>query len=1357
MTIKNPFDQDKSSHVSCHKKCTKNQAVPGKVRKYLHLWSGFQASALYFEVKYCKQHGERYKLFHPVNFVKTSKSNVELIYDSSGLLDFQILFIATTQKLWTQLRTVATSAMSGYLTVPGYLLCPTPLGMNVSHTISLPEGHSMITSFSRFRMRFSVDIFTLSDHYRHGIITNSPYSSRLYESHILIFNTSIEVKFIAVYHSIGFKLLFSFHTHDSLPQRLSGLIFNCSVPYYDRFKQHMECNLKRECHAGEDEGEHCPFSSKACRGNVAVANNKCYVLYESWNQFSWLDNRAFCHEKGGRMVMVRSKEEEHAILELLRSTTEPFGFNVGLMLSDAVPNLYRHIPMWIDYTAAYTTPYILHVQYYGMLGYYIYFNIYSISLRVKNVLSGRPGAYICEHDLPAESHSSAKPASTMVNTVQINNTLNRTSEESPQNSLSLLTVCPAGHRTHDFLKCDREADCLEKQYELTKCPITTSYKNTVHTKDGRGAQRSQVVTVAMFRCDLVRQTLPYTLVCNFLPDCIDSSDETFCRHAQCLDYEHRCDNGQCVDIRRRTNVKCDRVVDCYDGSDEAICAIDQSLGLTTITLSPPARIDHTHDYFPIATPLKTPHTCPPSHFSCPGNFGYCLPMYVRCNRYYDCPNHEDEADCENYLCPGHYRCRGSIVCLHVTHLCDGVVQCQDQDDEVLCDFSCPQNCHCQGLAFLCPQPFPADNFPHLRYLDAAHTAINFSLLQRNTYLVWLSLRYCRLRELSNSTFVNLQFLDLSHNMIQTLSVVFIETLENLKEIRLSQNPLESMTRGVMSRHPTGLQRLDMSVTHLTEFDCGVFSSFPDVVFLNLSYCDKVRVTRKGFQCFPFLRELDVRGTHIRQSELSLFMGLQVVELIFSDNYRHCCSGVLPKVSHSVSCLAPSTGYSSCSHLLRFNLHRVFTSILTTLSLLGSVCCLLGHHLHGRQHSSSRPLDICVLSLTSADLMMGIYLIIIVSGDVRFHGSFLWHERDWTLSVSCKTAHFVAFVSTEASCFTCLWIVIDRLTALRSPSNRLHDRSACMACLVSWLTALCLAIVPVLLPEASWEAGGHSSLCIPMAMIGDENHRYTASVLGVFNSLTAFIAAICFFVVHYEVRSHYLITTSSQISQDMVMARRVMTIVLTDVIYWTGIGVLTIISCLAPSAVVSDVMTLMFIVGVPLKPVISPFLYLNGLVRERRKLVEESRLVSLLERRLRWPAVRGQPSAPHVARRERQETRTQSNQMGRLDTGQSEPSVHDRQAQPQVVETLSSSQGRKTQSGVEPPFAPPSVQQTTSLFRKTSTSQSAAQSSDRASHQWPAGTRDEDVLRFLTRCFDSNTLQPDDVQTMLERFQNQRPH
>ena len=71
---------------------------------------------------------------------------------------------------------------------------------------------------------------------------------------------------------------------------------------------------------------------------------------------------------------------------------------------------------------------------------------------------------------------------------------------------------------------------------------------------------------------------------------------------------------------------------------------------------------------PIARTTNVPSenslACPESHYWCPGmkreDF-YCLPVYTRCNGVKDCPRGQDELNCQDYTCLGHYRYVSFIV------------------------------------------------------------------------------------------------------------------------------------------------------------------------------------------------------------------------------------------------------------------------------------------------------------------------------------------------------------------------------------------------------------------------------------------------------------------------------------------------------------------------------------------------------------------------------------------------------------------------------------------------------------------------------------------------------------------------
>ncbi|PVD27185.1 hypothetical protein C0Q70_12339 [Pomacea canaliculata] len=91
----------------------------------------------------------------------------------------------------------------------------------------------------------------------------------------------------------------------------SGL-WNCSVPHYNTFKQHLECNLEPECHGGEDEGPHCPYSSPACNGSVAIGN-KCFISLKSSGFMSWPSSSRECRSRGGNLANIKTKQEQDAL------------------------------------------------------------------------------------------------------------------------------------------------------------------------------------------------------------------------------------------------------------------------------------------------------------------------------------------------------------------------------------------------------------------------------------------------------------------------------------------------------------------------------------------------------------------------------------------------------------------------------------------------------------------------------------------------------------------------------------------------------------------------------------------------------------------------------------------------------------------------------------------------------------------------------------------------------------------------------------------------------------------------------------------------------------------------------------
>ena len=596
-----------------------------------------------------------------------------------------------------------------------------------------------------------------------------------------------------LFHLKSFKLLFSFHPKDKVPPKLNNGLYNCSVGYYGRFQPHVDCNMKVECEDGRDETEHCPFSSPECQGLVALYS-KCYRLFVSESQVSGPKAKDTCLKLGYKLASIKTEKEIAVVSTLLRGRwySAIFGLNCDQRSS---PFLYRQVLVWSDNTVMYNANH-MHVwstmcfedNYYHMLSIITKSELVTDPVRRKE-------CFACEKSAGLQGvHASQSVDFPLLPKAQF------TFQQTRQH----LVTFPEGHVAHAFLSCDGKSRCGQ-----TVCYFVERYLTEVIS-----AAHQSLGTVIMFSCSDGGTEVSFSLLCDFRQDCVDNSDESFCHHPVCTEFT--CTNGQCVSVAKH----CNQQIDCVDGSDEKTCGERESYkryanNKYNQKISLLINFNGRGTFQIQVMNLTEP--CRGTHYRCTKEWFYCLPIYTRCNGFFDCIFQEDERDCEVWTCPGLYRCRGSTVCVHADHMCDGWPQCPQFDDEWLCDMTCPANCRCQGHAFVCIQPFSAHLFPQLRYLDARSSGMTPFDLKNNTYIVRLSLDKCNIIFLPDMKFPNLHFLDLSYNKITGLTLNSFIEMNNLQSLILKRNPLISVTTEP-SKLLKNLRKIDLSGTYLKVFD-----------------------------------------------------------------------------------------------------------------------------------------------------------------------------------------------------------------------------------------------------------------------------------------------------------------------------------------------------------------------------------------------------------------------------------------------------------------------------------------------------------------------------------------------------------
>ncbi|KAL8566195.1 hypothetical protein ACOMHN_063085 [Nucella lapillus] len=363
-----------------------------------------------------------------------------------------------------------------------------------------------------------------------------------------------------------------------------------------------------------------------------------------------------------------------------------------------------------------------------------------------------------------------------------------------------------------------------------------------------------------------------------------------------------------------------------------------------------------------------------------------------------------------------------------------------------------------------------------------------------------------------------------------------------------------------------------------------------------------------------LKSLDIRGNRIELFPRNLFSSLNSLESVYADNYKLCCPSMLPFGFNSFNCHAPSDEISSCQAMLRSNVYRAFLAVFAVFTLLGNLSSFL-FRVFVDVTAARQSYGVFVIHLCVSDFLMGVYLALIGVVDRVYQGTYLWKDVSWRNSVTCTIAGFLSFVSNEVSALNICLITLDRFLVIHFPFSPVHfgHKSAHTACLLAWCAGMGLALIPLLPLTTQWQFYRQKSICIPLPVTRTDSpgHVYSFGVMVCLNFVLFLLIAIGQACIYWSVRVNSMSSgQSNKASKDLTIARRLISVAVSDFLCWFPIGVLGVLASRG-AAIPGEVNLAVALLVLPLNSTINPFLYTLNILLEKRRRARDQRLEKLL--------------------------------------------------------------------------------------------------------------------------------------------------
>ncbi|XP_052120785.1 relaxin receptor 2-like isoform X2 [Frankliniella occidentalis] len=475
------------------------------------------------------------------------------------------------------------------------------------------------------------------------------------------------------------------------------------------------------------------------------------------------------------------------------------------------------------------------------------------------------------------------------------------------------------------------------------------------------------------------------------------------------------------------------------------------------------------------------------------------------------------------------------------------------------------------------------------------------------HLEWLSITNNKLRLMQNEEFplmTSLHELNLTNNAVSRIEEMTFARLSRLTLLELSSNDVRSI-------HPAAFEKLlELKELRLAN---NKLSILPDHIFESLGSLTKldlggnpIHIPGHLFLPLQNLTSLGLQDIDIGNIDVDMFSVLPKLSNVYFKFYYYCSF-----VPHVPRCKPNNDGVSSMEHLLHALPLRLTVWLVAGFTLGANVLVMSGR---AALNDDNRVLSLVIRSLAAADLLMGVYLVVIASADEVMRGQYNSYAHAWMTSWACTLAGVLSMVSSEVSVMTLVFMSLDRFLLIADPLGRnlMSFRSSARAVAAIWVSCVILAVLPVAVHwRSSTRFYGANGMCFPLHI--DDPYltgwQYSTFIFLCVNGASLLLVALLYLGMFLSIVRTRRATPLAV--GDVDVAKRFFFIVLTDACCWAPIAVMKVLA-LAHVHISAELYAWVVVFLVPINSAINPVLYTLTIPKYRQVLARLARRLAVCD-------------------------------------------------------------------------------------------------------------------------------------------------